>query len=333
MDARFGVPEEDSSSEDEGELIGEGSVDGQSLVMRIVVRMSRARWYAFLRSVFFYQNGVRREQGSNPLNSGVWIGLEAVVLITQIVAITLTLATSKEEKPVWPLRAWALGYDLGSVLGLPILVWRYRHPNANQGHGSDGIDEERQEQQQRITEESRASNIMTRIQTTLDLFSAIWFVVGNLWVFDGTRDSFKRSPKLIRLCIGLLAWNALTYSFPFILFVLLCFCVPLIHSTLGYNMNMVHRGATEEQISRLPVWKFSEISVSSNDSDEDCAEKLSIGRQPKDTGSECSICLAEYKEKEEVRELPCSHTFHLRCINKWLRIISSCPLCKQHLQG
>ncbi|CAN6448328.1 unnamed protein product [Victoria cruziana] len=290
MDARFGVPEEDSSSEDEGELIGEGSVDGQSLVMRIVVRMSRARWYAFLRSVFFYQNGVRREQGSNPLNSGVWIGLEAVVLITQIVAITLTLATSKEEKPVWPLRAWALGYDLGSVLGLPILVWRYRHPNANQGHGSDGIDEERQEQQQRITEESRASNIMTRIQTTLDLFSAIWFVVGNLWVFDGTRDSFKRSPKLIR-------------------------------------------GATEEQISRLPVWKFSEISVSSNDSDEDCAEKLSIGRQPKDTGSECSICLAEYKEKEEVRELPCSHTFHLRCINKWLRIISSCPLCKQHLQG
>ncbi|XP_031480942.1 E3 ubiquitin-protein ligase At4g11680-like [Nymphaea colorata] len=329
MDAQFGFPEEDSTSEDGVELLGAAAMGRQSLLMRIVVRVSRARWFAFLRRVFLYQNGVRRELGSNPLNSGVWIGLEAVILVTQIVAISVTLAMSKEEKPVWPLRAWALGYDLGSVLGFPLLFWRYKHQNMNGENGRNELDVE----QQRITEESRTSNIMSRIQTTVELFFAIWFVVGNLWVFDGTHNSFRRSPKLMRLCIGLLAWNALTYSFPFILFVFLCFCVPLIHRTLGYNMNMVHRGASEEQISRLPVWKFSEVSVSSNDSDEDCAEKLSTCEHPKDTESECCICLAEYKDKDEVRELPCSHIFHLRCIDKWLTIISSCPLCKQHLQG
>lgn len=46
---------------------------------------------------------------------------------------------------------------------------------------------------------------------------------------------------------------------------------------------------------------------------------------------ECCICLAQYREKEEVRQLPCTHMFHLKCVDRWLRIISSCPLCKQEL--
>jgi len=47
---------------------------------------------------------------------------------------------------------------------------------------------------------------------------------------------------------------------------------------------------------------------------------------------ECCICLAKYKDKEEVRQLPCSHVFHLECVDQWLKIISCCPLCKQGLE-
>ncbi|XP_028770539.1 RING-H2 finger protein ATL20-like [Neltuma alba] len=47
-----------------------------------------------------------------------------------------------------------------------------------------------------------------------------------------------------------------------------------------------------------------------------------------DEHSVCFICLAKYAEKELVRILPCSHMFHLECVDKWLRIASSCPLCK-----
>lgn len=85
--------------------------------------------------------------------------------------------------------------------------------------------------------------------------------MGNVWVFDSRFGSFHNAPKLHDVCISLLVWNAITYSFPFILFVLLCCCVPILSNFLGYNMNMgsIDRGATDEQLSNLPSWKYKEI--------------------------------------------------------------------------
>jgi len=46
------------------------------------------------------------------------------------------------------------------------------------------------------------------------------------------------------------------------------------------------------------------------------------------------ICLAEYKEKEVLRIIPkCGHTFHLSCIDMWLRKQSTCPVCRLSLQN
>lgn len=41
--------------------------------------------------------------------------------------------------------------------------------------------------------------------------------------------------------------------------------------------------------------------------------------------SECSICLEEW---ETGKEMPCGHKFHGGCIERWLRIHGSCPLCR-----
>ncbi|GAB4857158.1 hypothetical protein Ancab_015068 [Ancistrocladus abbreviatus] len=47
------------------------------------------------------------------------------------------------------------------------------------------------------------------------------------------------------------------------------------------------------------------------------------------TASCCSICLADYKIDDLLRLLPgCGHVFHLRCIDPWLRLRSSCPMCR-----
>ncbi|KAG4213988.1 hypothetical protein F383_06014 [Gossypium arboreum] len=292
-----------------------------SILIRMVMRMSRARWFTFLRRVFHYQNGSRSDLGSNPFNSSTWMMLEFLALVIQISVITFTLAIAKKEKPVWPMRIWIVGYDIGCALSLLLLYGRYHHLHITQGDGFGLADVE----QQRTNEESRSTHLMNKCRTSLELFFAIWFVMGNVWVFDSRFGSFQRAPNLHVLCISLLAWNALCYSFPFLLFLLLCCCVPLISSLLGYNMNMgsTDRGASDDQISGLPSWRYKEISTNS---------ELDHNSDHTNEDPECCICLAKYKDKEEVRQLPCSHMFHLKCVDQWLRIISCCPLCKQELE-
>ncbi|KAJ8765008.1 hypothetical protein K2173_010480 [Erythroxylum novogranatense] len=296
-----------------------------TFLIRVAMRIYRARWFTFLRRVFHYQNGSRSDLGTNPFNSNTWMMLEFVALVIQITISTFTLAISKMEKPVWPMRIWIVGYDIGCGLSLLLLYGRYRQVYATPGDGFGLSDLE----QQRSSEESRFPHLMNRCRTSLELFFAIWFVMGNVWVFDSRFASFHRAPKLHVLCISLLAWNALSYSFPFLLFLLLCCCVPLISSVLGYNLNMAsnNKGASDDQISSLPSWKYK--SVGTNLKLETDAESNS---NPKNEDPECCICLATYKDKEEVRQLPCSHFFHLKCVDQWLRIISCCPLCKQELE-
>jgi len=46
-------------------------------------------------------------------------------------------------------------------------------------------------------------------------------------------------------------------------------------------------------------------------------------------GQTCSICCIEYKIKEYKRGLNCcSHVFHKKCIDKWLKEHINCPICR-----
>ncbi|KAK7301892.1 hypothetical protein RJT34_12769 [Clitoria ternatea] len=296
-----------------------------SFTTRVAMRISRSRWFTFLRRVFHYQNGPRSHLGSNPFNSSTWMMLELIALLVQITSATFTLAISKSEKPIWPMRVWIAGYDVGCVLNLLLLCGRYHQLHLTQRDALRISDLE----QLGNSEETRSSHLMNRCRSSLELFFAIWFVMGNVWAFDSRFGSFQQAPKLYVLCIILLAWNAICYSFPFLLFLLLCCFVPLISTLLGYNMNVGSsaKGASDDQISQLPSWRFKLVHGNldlANDSES--SERL-INEDP-----ECCICLAKYKDKEEVRQLPCSHLFHLKCVDQWLRIISCCPLCKQGLQ-
>ncbi|KAK4380660.1 hypothetical protein RND71_002522 [Anisodus tanguticus] len=43
----------------------------------------------------------------------------------------------------------------------------------------------------------------------------------------------------------------------------------------------------------------------------------------------CSICLADYKKSDMLRLLPdCGHLFHLKCVDPWLRLHPTCPVCR-----
>lgn len=45
----------------------------------------------------------------------------------------------------------------------------------------------------------------------------------------------------------------------------------------------------------------------------------------------CSICLNSIKKEEDTTKTNCKHLFHLECISRWLKIKTSCPLCRKFL--
>lgn len=81
-------------------------------------------------------DGYSRRRRS-PLNSGLWISVELVVTVSQIIASIVVLSLSTNENPQAPLFAWVVGYASGCVATLPILYWRFR--NRNRGAEQESI--------------------------------------------------------------------------------------------------------------------------------------------------------------------------------------------------
>jgi len=71
------------------------------------------------------------------------------------------------------------------------------------------------------------------------------------------------------------------------------------------------------------------------------ADKTKINSLPIDTITqeevddkvECAVCRDEYVLEEEVKRLPCKHVFHPKCVDPWLELHDSCPICRCNLNG
>ncbi|PIN09042.1 Anaphase-promoting complex (APC), subunit 11 [Handroanthus impetiginosus] len=306
------------------------------------------------------RRGNYRGRQRSPLNSGLWISVELVLTVGQIIAAIIVLSLSRHEKPRAPLKAWIVGYASGCLAILPLLYWRFKHRNqgveqdasqlrldSSQGNNNVGPLTRRVME----AEDRRANGTATRgtqsnglpnprlkvfveyFKMALDCFFAVWFVVGNVWIFGG-HSSSAEAPNLYRLCIVFLAFSCIGYAMPFILCTTICCCLPCIISVLGFREDFSqNRGATQDSINSLPTYKFKvKKNKSGNDKENSDGGVVAAGTNKERfiSGEDavCCICLAKYANNDELRELPCSHFFHKECVDKWLKINATCPLCK-----
>ncbi|XP_019186656.1 PREDICTED: RING-H2 finger protein ATL70-like [Ipomoea nil] len=76
---------------------------------------------------------------------------------------------------------------------------------------------------------------------------------------------------------------------------------------------VVEIGLDEATLLSYPKMLFSDAKLNHKDSTATC----------------CSICLADYKTSDMLRLLPdCDHLFHLKCVDPWLRLHPTCPVCR-----
>jgi hypothetical protein len=82
---------------------------------------------------------------------------------------------------------------------------------------------------------------------------------------------------------------------------------------------------------------FSPSSLSQSEFDENLIltreetkliPKQKVGR----CSGECTICFETYKKSQIIRNLPCGHKFHYKCMKPWLKTSSFCPLCRFDLK-
>lgn len=69
------------------------------------------------------------------------------------------------------------------------------------------------------------------------------------------------------------------------------------------------RGLTRAEVEQLPSYKFN--------------AETHQGDQ-----TNCVVCMCDFEVLQLLRVLPCSHEFHSKCIDKWLKSNRTCPICR-----
>ncbi|KAJ1262520.1 hypothetical protein BS78_09G114300 [Paspalum vaginatum] len=73
----------------------------------------------------------------------------------------------------------------------------------------------------------------------------------------------------------------------------------------------------DDVVSALPVYVYSSAGGAD-------AEGAAAGKSP-----ECAVCIVELRDGDSARLLPrCGHRFHADCVDAWLRLHATCPLCR-----
>ncbi|CAN6907899.1 unnamed protein product [Brassica oleracea] len=271
------------------------------------------------------------------------------------------LVMSRNENPIMPLRVWLLGYALQCVLHMVCVGIEYRRRNRMRSNRTprsrssssssslsssssmeeDGLGSRRSSHEQL---ESESSSVAKHLESANTMFSFIWWIIGFYWVSVGGQELAQESPRIYWLSIVFLGFDVFFVVFCFalacVIGIAVCCCLPCIIAVLYAVADQ--EGASKEDIEQLTKFKFRKVGdVNKHAGDEaqgntdgimtECGTDSPVEHTLLQEDAECCICLSAYEDGTELRELPCGHHFHCSCVDKWLYINATCPLCKYNI--
>nr|CAD1829078.1 unnamed protein product [Ananas comosus var. bracteatus] len=81
---------------------------------------------------------------------------------------------------------------------------------------------------------------------------------------------------------------------------------------------------------RVATYKRADVSFSASAS---ASAAAAAAAEHADDACCCVFCLCDVEEGDEIREIPCRHVFHRRCLDTWLQHRhATCPLCRNRLR-
>mmetsp|Transcript_49729 Transcript_49729/g.115358 ORF Transcript_49729/g.115358 Transcript_49729/m.115358 type:complete len:283 (-) Transcript_49729:27-875(-) len=189
-----------------------------------------------------------------------------------------------------PLRWWLLVQALLQLVQLPVRLVLLMSVRSAESRGASTL----------VCITSLTASPAWRASKTVALLQYAWFVLGLVWWMH--TETCPACPGITKLTASIMLLSAGRAVAALIIF------RALISPNDAPAEAPKIMAATADQIAKLPVFQFSADSFS-------------------EPGASCSICLAEYQPATLLRKLPCGHSFHRRCVDKWLQRNKRCPLC------
>ncbi len=68
-----------------------------------------------------------------------------------------------------------------------------------------------------------------------------------------------------------------------------------------------------------------------SDTDIQSLPKVQIDQALVDRISQCAVCMEDFLLHDSAKQLPCNHLYHLPCIDQWLKLHATCPICRKNI--
>ncbi|KAK9716522.1 hypothetical protein RND81_06G239100 [Saponaria officinalis] len=249
-----------------------------------------------------------------------------------VAAAAAALFLTRGDSPKLPLRLWIVGYAVQCLVHVVCVCVEFRRRQRRRSLAVvDDVSED-------LAEES--SSFIRHLESANTMFSFIWWIIGFYWIFVGGHALQQDSPMLYWLSVAFLVLDLFFAIFcvalASVIAAAVCCCLPCIIAILYVLADRA--GASKEDIELLSKYTFHRFGCEEKSNEEsqapcggvmrECGTDSPRERRLNAEDAECCICLSTYEDGVELRELPCSHHFHSTCVEKWLYINSTCPLCK-----